>query len=147
VEYLRYGTQPGLTHDVLSDCSQRSAQEGMVLFSLAEHSHARIDPGAKQPGPDGALMVGDMAIVLIGALFPQTVTALVLRIIWCQCAHAFRREKMLFNHGQYRARPHIGKSAERKRDGKELIGANLVIRNTVVLNDVKEAAFFRVPET
>src|SRR6058998_3737971 len=59
--------------------------------ALPAHAHGRGDVGAEEPGPDGALMIGAVALPLI----PIDVAA-ISRIVGSERSQSDRREQLLF---------------------------------------------------
>src|SRR5713226_10011823 len=63
---------------------------------LPPHAHQRRDEWAEEPGPDGALMIGAVALAL--SAFDA---AAISRIVGRERAQSHRREELLFAHAQH----------------------------------------------
>ncbi len=73
VEDLTDGTDAGALLEVLEQRLQLRCNESEVLFTGTEGINPGVHPGTQKPGPDSALMVGDVTVELIGRGLTQTV--------------------------------------------------------------------------
>src|SRR5437667_10156095 len=100
--------------------------------TLPPHPRQRRDPGTEEPGPDGALMIGAVALPLTALD-----AAAIARIVRRQGAQADRREQLLLAHAKHRFGAIAAEQRKRKGDRQNLVWPD---RRVVRIEDVEAAA-------
>src|SRR5205085_7966522 len=105
---------------------------------LAAHANDRRDPRPEEPGPDGALMVGAVALRLTA--FDAAAIAWIVRR---ERAQADRRHEFRFANAQDRFRAIALQQRKRKREREQLVRPD---RRVVGIDDIEQASGVCVPE-
>src|SRR5678815_2657791 len=139
VENLRDRSEPRFA-DVRAQWSEPEAHGAPRLLRVSEHPEVRVGERAEQPGPDGPLMVGEVALPLrAGASGP---VARVLRVEGAQTEGGQETPPDGPVHG---AAPVRRKEVLRQRDGEDLVRTQRRV-DSVLSDDVVEAFLVRIPE-